>query len=470
MQVPSRPLRILCVLGAMPSYPSGMRVPHNFPRDTRVTLPVAVAASGVQIEDSTGKRYIDASGGAGVSCLGHGHPAVIAAIQQQAAQLAYAHTAFFTSEPAEALADHLIAHAPPGLDRVYLVCDGSEGIEASLKMARQYFLEIGEPQRRRFISRRQSYHGNTLGALAVGGNQWRREPFQPLLMDVSLIAPCFAYRFRAADESEEAYGQRVAQELETEILRLGPETVAGFVAETVVGATAGCVPAVPGYFRRIREICDSYGVLLILDEVMCGMGRTGTLHACQQEGIAPDLMVIAKGLGGGYQPIGAVLVAGRIYDAFVEGSGFFQHGHTYLAHPVACAAALAVQRVLQEDKLIEQCRARGDHLEARLIERFGNHRHVGDIRGRGLFRAIELVADRAGKTVFDPGLRLHARIKRAALERGLMVYPMGGTIDGKRGDHVVLAPPFIIAEAELDAVVDRLGDAVDAAIAASLPP
>jgi adenosylmethionine-8-amino-7-oxononanoate aminotransferase len=286
-------------------------------------------------------------------------------------------------------------------------------------------------------------------------------------MEVSLIAPCFAYRFKREQESEEAYGRRVADELEAEILRLGPDTVAGFVAETVVGATAGCVPAVTGYFRRIREICDRYGVLLILDEVMCGMGRTGTLHACEQESITPDLMVIAKGLGGGYQPIGAVLVAGRIYDAFVAGSGFLQHGHTYLAHATACAAALAVQRVLQEDGLIARCAERGAHLDARLQERFGNHRHVGDIRGRGLFRAIELVADRPAKASFDPALRLHARIKYAALERGLMVYPMGGTVDGRLGDHVVLAPPFIIEEAEIDAVVSRLGDAVDAVLAAS---
>jgi len=439
---------------------------HTFPRDTRVLPPVAVSAAGVYIEDAAGRRYLDASSGAGVSCLGHGHPAIIEAIRRQAESLAFAHTGFFTTEPAEALAEHLVRHAPSGMDRVYFVCDGSEGIEAALKMARQYFLEIGQPRRRRFISRRQSYHGNTLGALAVGGNLARREPFQPLLVEASLIAPCFAYRFKREEESEEAYGRRVADELEAEILRLGPETVAGFIAETVVGATAGCVPAVPGYFRRIREICDRHGVLLILDEVMCGMGRTGTLHACEQEGIAPDLLVIAKGLAGGYQPIGAVLVAGRIYDAFAAGSGFFQHGHTYLAHATACAAALAVQRVLQEDGLIARCARRGAYLEARLQDRFGNHPHVGDIRGRGLFRAIELVADRAGKASFDPALRLHARIKQAALERGLMVYPMGGTVDGRRGDHVVLAPPFIIAEAEIDAAVTLLGDAVDAALAA----
>jgi adenosylmethionine-8-amino-7-oxononanoate aminotransferase len=440
---------------------------HTFPRDTRFEPPLAVAAAGIHIEDGAGKRYIDASGGAAVSCLGHGHPAVVAAIQKQAAALAYAHTAFFSSAPAEALADHLIRHAPAGLARACFVDSGSEGIEAALKLARQYFLEIGEPTRHRFIARRQSYHGNTLGALAVGGNMWRREPFAPLLMDVSHIAPCFAYRFQREDESEEAYGRRVADELEAEILRLGPANVAGFVAETMVGATAGCVPAAPGYFRRIREICDRYRVLLILDEVMCGMGRTGTLHACEQEGIVPDLLVIAKGLGGGYQPIGAVLVAGAIYDAVAHGSGFFQHGHTYMAHPVACAAALAVQETLQQEGLIDRCRRRGQYLASALEERFGNHRHVGDIRGRGLFRAVELVADRGRKTTFDPALRLHAEVKRQALAQGLIVYPMGGTIDGRRGDHVLLAPPFIVEEADIDVIVARLGLAVDAAIAAA---
>jgi adenosylmethionine-8-amino-7-oxononanoate aminotransferase len=440
---------------------------HVLHRHTRLDPPVAVGGEGVFLFDASGNRYLDASGGAAVSCLGHGHPAVVAAIRAQAEKLAYAHTSFFTSEAAEELADRLIAGAPPGLSRVYYVSGGSEGVEAALKMARQYFLEVGQPRRRHVIARWQSYHGNTLGALAVGGNRWRREPFAPLLVDVPHVSPCFAYRFKRDDESEEAYGRRVADELEAEVLRLGPDTVAAFVAETVVGATSGAVPAAPGYFRRIREICDRHGVLLILDEVMCGMGRTGTLHACEQEGIAPDLLVIAKGLGGGYQPIGAVLLSQRIYEAFEQGSGFFQHGHTYIGHPIACAAALAVQKTIESEGLLDRVRTMGRRLREALEARFGRHPRVGDVRGRGLLQAIELVRDRATKEPFEPDLRLHAGVKREAMARGLLVYPMGGTVDGRRGDHVLLAPPFIVEGSQVDAVVERLGEAVDAAIAAA---
>ncbi|MCQ2002941.1 aspartate aminotransferase family protein [Rhizobium sp. NRK18] len=437
---------------------------HLLHRSANAVMPVATGGRGVEIFDRDGKSYIDASGGAAVSCLGHGHADVIAALHDQLDRLAYAHTGFFTSEPAEALADHLIAHAPEGLDRVYLVSGGSEAVEAALKMARQYFVEKGEPQRRHVISRRQSYHGNTLGALAAGGNAWRRAQFSPLLIETHHIAPCYAYRHRREGENDEAYGQRAAQELEDKIRELGEGSVIAFIAETVVGATAGAVTPMPGYFRRIREICDRYGVLLILDEVMCGMGRTGTLHACEQEGISPDLMTIAKGLGGGYQPIGAILLSGAIFDAFAHGSGFFQHGHTYMGHPMAAAAALAVQQVIQRDRLLDNVVQMGAHLQAGLQERFGQHPHVGDIRGRGLFQAIELVQDRDSGAPFDPDLKLNGRIKREAMARGLMVYPMGGTIDGVNGDHVLLAPPFIIDAETVDAVVTRLGDAVDAAI------
>jgi adenosylmethionine-8-amino-7-oxononanoate aminotransferase len=430
-------------------------------RDTRLSLPQAAGGEGVHVIDSAGKRYIDASGGAAVSCLGHGHPDVTRAMKAQMEQLAYAHTSFFTTAVAEELAETLIADAPPGISHVYFVSGGSEAVEAALKMARQYFVEKGEKQRRHFIARRQSYHGNTLGALAVGGNEWRRQQFAPLLIDVAHVSPCYEYRDRRPDETAEQYGGRLAQELEARIRELGSDTVMAFVAETVGGATSGAITPVPGYFRKVREVCDRYGVLLILDEVMCGMGRTGTLHACEQEGIAPDLMCIAKGLGGGYQPIGAVLLQQKVYDAFAKGSGFFQHGHTYLGHAVACAASLEVQRVIKRDGLLDNVKRQGANLTAKLQERFGNHHHIGDIRGRGLFQAIELVRDRASKQPFDPALRLHARIKREGMNRGLMVYPMGGTIDGQRGDHVLLAPPFIVTEADLDAIVERLGAAVD---------
>ncbi|HIM43254.1 MAG TPA: aspartate aminotransferase family protein [Rhodospirillales bacterium] len=437
---------------------------HVFQRQIHADLPRAKKGDGIYIIDADGKRYLDASGGAAVSCLGHSDPDVIQAIKDQAETLAFAHTAFFTSEAAEELANLLIGKAPDGIEVVYFVSGGSEAMEAALKMARQYFLEVGEPERTKFIARRQSYHGNTLGALSVGGNVWRREPFEAMLMDVGHIQPCYAYRNQLDGETEEEYGLRAADELEAEIQRLGPETVIAFVAETVVGATAGVVPPVKGYFKRIRDICDRHGVLLILDEVMCGMGRTGTTFACEQDGIAPDIVCIAKGLGAGYQSIGAALVSAKVFQAFSEGSGFFQHGHTYMGHPVACAAALAVQRKIQALDLLANVREQGEVLESRLLDRLGNHAHVGDIRGRGLFRGIELVADRATKEPFDPALKLHAGIKAQAMDRGLICYPGGGTADGVQGDHILLAPPFIIEKPEIDELVDRLSAAIDAAI------
>jgi adenosylmethionine-8-amino-7-oxononanoate aminotransferase len=438
---------------------------HILHRAANAVMPVAAGGKGIELFDRNGKTYIDASGGAAVSCLGHGHPDVLAALHKQLDTLAYAHTGFFTTDVAEQLADRLIEDAPDGLDHVYLVSGGSEGIEAALKMARQYFVEKGETQRRHIIGRRQSYHGNTLGALAAGGNEWRRSQFRPLLIETHHIDPCYAYRLQDAGESDAAYAARAAQALEDKILELGSDQVIAFVAETVVGATAGAVPPVADYFKRIRAICDRYGVMLILDEVMCGMGRTGTLHACEQDGIAPDLLVIAKGLGGGYQPIGAVLLSAKIFEAFSKGSGFFQHGHTYMGHPMAAAAGLVVQQVMRRDNLLANVVAMGNHLQRRLEERFANHHHVGDIRGRGLFRGVEMVADRGSRQPFAPELKLNAVIKREAMARGLMVYPMGGTIDGIRGDHVLLAPPFIVNREQVDAIVERLGDAVDAAVA-----
>ncbi|MDH1179865.1 aspartate aminotransferase family protein [Achromobacter mucicolens] len=443
---------------------SQTRVLH---RSLRNTPAVAVRGQGVWIHDSAGRAYLDGSGGAAVSCLGHNHPDVQAALHAQVDALAYAHTSFFTTEVAEKLAARLVADAPAGTSHAYFVSGGSEAVEAALKMARQYFVEIGQPQRRHIIARRQSYHGNTLGALAVGGNAWRRAQFAPLLIEVEHVSPCYAYRDQHSGETAEQYGERLSEELEAAIQRLGPDSVMAFVAEPVVGATSGAVTAVPGYFRRIREVCDRHGVLFIADEVMCGMGRTGTLYAVEQEGVTPDLITIAKGLGGGYQPIGAVMAQQHIVQAMQQGSGFFQHGHTYLGHALACAASLAVQDVIRRDGLLERVRVMGAGLAQRLQEALGDHPHVGDIRGRGLFMGVELVRDRATKQTFDPDLALHARIKREAMARGLMVYPMGGTIDGRQGDHVLLAPPFIISEDELDQLTERLTGAIDAAIAQS---
>ena len=428
--------------------------------------PMAIGGQGAWLHIADGTRVLDASGGAAVSCLGHGHPRVVEAIQRQAAALAYAHSGFFTSESAEALAEELVGDEPGGLASAFFVSGGSEAMEAALKLARQYFLEIGQPARTRFIARRQSYHGNTLGALAASGNVARREPYAPLLANVfSHVSPAFAYRGQREDETEAGYAARLATELDAEFMRLGPGTVAAFVAEPVVGATAGCVPAPTGYFQAVREVCGRYGALLILDEVMCGMGRTGTLHAWEQEGIAPDIQTVAKGLGGGYQPIGAVLATGHVVEALRQGTGGFLHGHTYLAHPVACAAALAVQQAIREDGLLAQVRQRGTLLEELLHDRFGNHRHVGDIRGRGMFLALELVADHAGKAPFDTAHKLNLRVKEAALARGLACYPGGGTADGVRGDHILLAPPYVASADEIAMIVNRLGAAVDDALA-----
>jgi adenosylmethionine-8-amino-7-oxononanoate aminotransferase len=436
---------------------------HILHRQTGHSYPIAAEARGVIIRDSAGREYVDASSGAAVSCLGHSHPDVLAAMREQLDRLAYAHTSFFTTEAAEELADELVAGAPEGIGHVFFVSGGSEAIEAALKLARQYFVELGESKRRYVIARRQSYHGITLGALAVGGRERQRKAFAPLLFETHHVSPVFEYRERRADETSQAYGERLAEELDVKIEELGGENVMAFVAETVVGATLGAVPAVPGYFQRIREVCDRHGVLLILDEVMCGMGRTGTLHACEQEGITPDLIAIAKGLGGGYAPIGALLMQERIFDAVADGSGAFQHSHTYMGHPLACAAALAVQRVIHRDGLLANVRTQGGQLARRLKERFGNHPFVGDVRGRGLFQAVELVADRGSKAPFEPEHKLHARVKAEAMARGLMVYPMGGTVDGVRGDHVLLAPPFIVDAPIVDTIVERLGDAIDAA-------
>ncbi|MDX5592803.1 aspartate aminotransferase family protein [Pseudovibrio sp. SPO723] len=429
---------------------------HIFPRHTAMQLPRAVKGDGCYIIDQNGKRYLDASGGAAVSCLGHSNEAVRDAIKAQVDRIAFAHTGFFTSEPAEELADLLASKAPENLDRVYLVSGGSEATEAAIKLARQYHVEKGDVRRSRIIARLQSYHGNTLGSLAAGGNMWRREPFEPLLVDMSHIDPCYAYRHKREEESIEDYGMRAANALEEEILRVGPETVAAFIAEPVVGATMGAVPPVPGYLRRIREICDTYGVLLILDEVMCGMGRTGYLFACEADKVTPDILCMAKGLGAGYQPIGAMMCSSEIYSAIENGSGFFQHGHTYVGHPTAAAAALAVFKQLSAAETMPAVNIASQKLFAALRARFGDHPHIGDIRGRGLFIGLELVWNRETKEPFVPALKLNALVKKHAFTNGLVCYPMGGTIDGKHGDHILLAPPFIIEDQQIEEIVNRL--------------
>lgn len=421
---------------------------------------------GIRLFDKQGRAYIDASGGAAVSCLGHGHPDIIKAIKQQLDAVAYAHSSFFTTDACEDLATYLAGKAPGDLDYVYFVSGGSEAVEAALKLARQYFVEKGQTSRRHFIARRQSYHGNTLGALAIGGNVWRREPFLPLLVPAHHVSPCYAYRDQREDETAEQYAQRLADELDAKIRELGPENVAAFVAETVVGATAGVLTPVGGYLKRIREVCDRHGVLLILDEVMSGMGRTGHLFACAEDGVVPDIVTIAKGLGAGYQPIGAMVASRRIYETIVSGSGFFQHGHTYMGHATACAAALAVQLVIERDGLLQNVLERGEQLRASLRRELGDHPNLGDVRGRGLFVGVEFVADRESKAALDPARHTHVQLKRKAMENGLMIYPSGGTVDGAQGDHVLLAPPFICTEADIEEIVAKFAATVKAVLPA----
>jgi adenosylmethionine-8-amino-7-oxononanoate aminotransferase len=430
---------------------------------------IAVSGKGLLLRLANGVEIIDASGGAAVACLGHGNERVAAAIGRQAAKLGYVHTGFFSSEPAEALAELLLDSRPGGLTRAFFVSDGSVAMESALKIARQYHVERGEPQRVHYVSRQQSYHGNLFGTLAASGNTARRSIYEDVLPhNFSRVSPCFPFRYQNSNESDADYVTRLARELEEEFQRIGPDRVIAFIAEPVVGATAGCVTAVPGYFPAIRAVCDRHGVLLILDEIMAGMGRTGTLHAWEQEGVTPDIQAIAKGLGGGYQPIGGILVSGRVIDTLAAGSGAFVHGHTYQAHPVACTAALEVQRIIREDGLHARVRDMGALLEAGLRDRFAGHPHVGDIRGRGLFWATEFVGCRADNAPFDPALRFNERVKAAAMRSGLGIYPTGGTIDGVAGDHAIIAPPYIVTEAEIAQIIDRFAIALDAAVGEAL--
>lgn len=432
-----------------------------FPRQITNPPIKAVSSDGCYIIDENGKQYFDGSGGAAVSCLGHGDPDVIKAVQDQTSKMAFAHTGFFSSDPAEELAELLIDNAPGELDRVYFVSGGSEAIEAAIKLARQFHIENGEPSRHHIIARKQSYHGNTLGALAAGGNKWRRNQFEPILIDASHISPCYEYVDKLKEETSFDYGQRVAQELEDEILRLGSDKVMAFIVEPVVGATMGAVPAVPGYFKKVRNICNKYGVLLILDEVMCGMGRTGHLFASEFDEIEPDILCIAKGLGAGYQPIGAMLCSKDIYDRLGKGSGFFQHGHTYMGHPVACAAGLAVLKAILNRKLLSSIKSKSNQLFNCLETQLGHHPNIGDIRGRGLFIGIEIVKNIETKKPFDPNLKVAASIKHAAFEAGLICYPMSGTRDGKWGDHILLAPPFILNENQIIELVNKLSISIE---------
>lgn len=429
---------------------------YRFPVFNGLVQPQAHHGEGIYVIDENNNRFLDACGGAGISCLGHSQERITDAIIEQAKQLSYAHPTFFTSEAAEALAADLISDAPEGLTTVYFGCGGSEQVDGTLKMARQYFVDRGEPQRTNFIARRQSFHGNTLGSLGVANHVARREPYLPILASARHVSPCYAYRGKVQGESDEEYALRLADELEQEIIATGPQTVIAFVAEPIVGATMGAVPAVPGYFKRVREICDRYGILLILDEVMCGMGRSGARYTCDQEGVIPDFIVLAKGLGAGYQPISATLVSAEVCHTIMQNRGFFQHGHSYMGHPIACAAALAAQQLIRDDNLISNVQQQGEALANGLKQRFGDHEFVGDIRGRGLLWAIELVQDRDLKQPFSTSKNIWMKILLNGLNHGLMCYPSGGTADGVSGDHVLLAPPFDVSSDEVETILSML--------------
>ena len=437
---------------------------NNLIHRSLLTKPaIATACDGLYIIDSNGKRYLDACGGAAVSNLGHSNQQVIDAIDKQLRSVAYAHSAFFTTEALEDLAS-LLTSLAPGMDKALFLSGGSEANEAALKLCRQYYVETGKPNKSLFIAREQSYHGNTLGALGIGGNEWRKRDFKPLLKDSHLISACYEYRLKKDSESSYEFGQRTANELETKIIELGADNVAAFIAETVVGATVGAVPAVAGYFKRIREICDQYDVMLILDEVMCGIGRTGSIFAYEFESIEPDMVTSAKGLGAGYQPIGALLCQDYITDAIRDGSGFFQHGHTFMGHATAVAGSLATLKYIQQNNLLPQVNERGEQLRNSLTSKLSNHPHVGDIRGRGLFIGIELVANKETKQPFSATLKLNKKIKSTAMDKGLMCYPMGGTIDGQNGDHILLAPAFIVSESQIEAIAAIISDVIEQVI------
>lgn len=428
------------------------------------TIPEITHSSGIYLSDSAGNLIIDASGGAAVACLGHSHPKVIAAMKAQMDEVCYVHSGSFTTPVLEELAKTLSNNSPSQINHAYFVSGGSEAIESAIKLARQYHVERGDIKRHRIIARDYSYHGNTFGALSASGHKARRKIYEPMLLSFDHVDPCFYYRHAQKGESRKAYAIRSAESLRHKIEELGPENVAAFVAETVVGATLGAATAEESYFKLIRAICDEYGVLLILDEVMSGLGRTGSMHAFEQENIVPDMVTLAKGLAGGYQPIGAVLLSDKVYGTLERGSKAFQHGLTYSGHPIAAAAALSVQKTIVEENLITNVRKQGGYLRKSLLERFGDHPNIGEIRGRGLFQGVELVTDRKNKTPFSPDQMINEKIKIEAMKLGLMIYPSPGCVDGVRGDHVLLAPPFNVTGAELDTIVDRLADAIELAL------
>ncbi|OJJ63737.1 hypothetical protein ASPSYDRAFT_38368 [Aspergillus sydowii CBS 593.65] len=439
-------------------------------RDTRFLPKKAIGGKGSYLFLEDGTKFLDSTGGAAVSCLGHGHEKVSQAIVDQFKQIEYCHTAFFGTEASEELARFLVDSTGGKLSKLFVISSGSEAVEAALKLSRQYFLELStpQPQRTRFIARKPSYHGTTLGALAAGGHVLRRQPFEPILsQNTSHVSPCYAYRWKKDGESDVEYVARLADELDAEFQRVGPDTVCAFIAEPVVGAALGCVPAVPGYFAAMKSVCEKYGALFILDEIMSGMGRCGTLHAWEQEDVVPDLETIGKALGGGYAPVSGLLISDKVVQVIDKGTGAFRHGQTYQGHPVSCAAALAVQKVIKEEGLLENVRRMGAYLEDRLKGALRGHPYVGDIRGKGLFWGIEFVKDKTTKEPFSTDAAIAFHIQETGLkpEYAISLYAASGTVDGTRGDHVIIAPAYNVSKEEIDVIVDTTVRVLDAVFA-----
>lgn len=424
--------------------------------------PTAVSASGMRITDADGKQYLDMSGGAAVSCLGHAHPDVVAAIREQLETLAFAHTSFFTNEPQEQLAAALAQRFEQPDARVYFLSGGSEANETALKIAWQFWAARGKPNKKIIISREHSYHGNTFGVLSISGNTQRRRASAAPLIEWPRIPQCYPYREMQAGEDIGDYSKRAAGYLDDAIIAAGPDNVAAFICEPVVGSSLGVVPATPGYLQQVRDICDRHDVLLIADEIMCGSGRTGRFFAHEHDGVSPDIVTLAKGVGGGYQPLAATIIGPKV-AAEMTSSGF-AHGHTFTGHAAACAAGLAVQKVMRQHNLIERSRSMGERLLSLLQDNFSEHPHVGEIRGRGLFAAIELVQDRETRAGFENRRNLPDELRQAAMDQGLIVYPGGITIDQRMVPHVMLAPPMITKERHLLECIEKLKTAVDKAL------
>lgn len=422
------------------------------------------SASGVYLTLSSGRKILDGCAGAAVAIIGHGNTEVRDAMMTQACEVSYVHTLTYTTSSAEYLANYILEGEPFGLTRAYFVGSGSEAMDSAMKLARQYHVENGQPERVRFVSRRQAYHGNTIGAMSVGSHVARRAPYENaiLLDNVSYVSPAYEYRVRKDGETEEEYSKRLVDEVETEFLSVGPEKIMAFIAETVGGATAGCITPPAGYFSGVSKLCKKYGILLILDEVMCGVGRCGTFFAFEQDGdVQPDIVTTGKGLGGGYVPIAATLVHRNIIETLKKGTASFNHGHTYQAHPVSCAAALAIQKIIRRDDLVSRSATLGKRLHKSLIDTFQDLEFVGNIRGRGLFWGIEFVQNKKTKAPFDSKIHFGVKVQERAFELGLAVYPGMGTADGLTGDHVIVSPPLTINEEEMDIMISLLKRAYD---------